>query len=533
MQARFALVLHSHIPYCRRSGTWPAGEEWLFEAMLETYLPLLLVQRGWQRDDIPSCISVGIVPVLAEQLADSYLQQRFGEYLDDKVQRADRDQQRFASDPKQQQVAHHWHARFCRLRSAWHEELGRDLLGAWRQLQEAGCCEIMTSAATHGFLPLLERDSAIRAQVAVGVETYRRFFGRDPRSFWLPECAYRPAVWSQAEQRERTSIDGWLRAAGLGQFVVEGVGITSAQPLDGQDDDAAHSLYRGHRLASGMVVFGRNEATGKQVWSPAGGYPGDPHYLEFHQKDPESGLRYWRVTGSDDKALYDPVAATERVDSHAHHFVGLVRQECERAAQQGVAAPVVVAPYDCELFGHWWHEGVDWLDRVLRLLASDDTVRSASLSETAAQPECVGPTIAMSASTWGLNSDDTVWRNQQHGWVWPLINDSSRQIERVLAQAQSRGQPHDQRGQRLLRQLCRELLLMQGSDWPFLLFTGQATEYANQRFHHHHQRLLKLLWAADNLDDTARLSDHDLQEFEEIDNAWPDLDWKLFLADGQ
>jgi len=159
-------------------------------------------------------------------------------------------------------------------------------------------------------------------------------------------------------------------------------------------------------------------------------------------------------------------------------------------------------------------------------------VRSATLSEVAAQPECVGPTIAMSASTWGLNSDDTVWRNPQHGWVWPLINDCSTHIERVVAQAQSRGQPRDARELRLLRQLCRELLLMQGSDWPFLLFTRQATEYANQRFHHHHQRLLKLLWAADDLDDTGRINDHDLREMEEIDCPWAELDWKLFAAAG-
>ena len=523
MPGTFSLMLHSHIPYCRKSGVWPAGEEWLFEAMHETYIPLLTALKSLLRDGIRPQVMVGLVPVLMEQLADPYMQGRFCDYLEDKLRRAREDARRFQAEPQRRDLARYWEERFEGVLRAFTDDFYRDILGTLKWLQEEGAIEVLTSAATHGFLPLLQRDSAIHAQVHLGVETYRRYFGRPPRGFWLPECAYRPAEAAPEAQRQRRGLDEWLALEGIEYTFVEGVGLERATFVDNRHAEEKPTTFRGYRLPSGLAVFGRNQETGAQVWSPDRGYPGDPYYLEFHIKDPDSGLRYWRVTGEGDKQLYDPGLARGRLEVHARHFADLVAETLARAA---FPEAVIVAPYDCELFGHWWHEGVDWLERVCRLLAASQDVAMHSLGPYLDQHREGLATVSMSPSTWGVNADFTVWQNPEHGWIWPYINASSLEMELILNQAR----PADARGERILRQMGRELLLMQGSDWPFLLYTTQAKEYANQRFHHHHQRFLKLLWAARDLTDQGRLSEEELQHIEDVDCPWQDLDYRLFEA---
>jgi 1,4-alpha-glucan branching enzyme len=529
MNTVFSLMLHSHIPYCRKSGVWPAGEEWLFEAMSETYLPLLMILRQFQMDYIRPRLMIGVVPVLAEQLADEYMKARFCRYMEEKIVRARSDAGRFRDDPSRRAMALYWLDRFQRIYRAYSEEFYRDILGTLKWLQDEGLVEIVTSAATHGLLPLMERDSSVFGQVRVGVETYRRYFSRNPRGFWLPECAYRPGEWSSEEGRMRKGIDEWLADEGIEYFFVESHGLTGAQFIQNLFHEPAPTTDRGYRLSSGIAVFGRNEATGRQVWSAPSGYPGDPNYLEFHCKDSESGLRYWKVTGCDQKGVYDVDRALERVNAHADHFISLLDEEGERAGQRVFEAPpVVVSPYDCELFGHWWHEGILWIDRLFRKLALEKRIRCMSLGDYLEQYGRGLSTIKMGSGTWGMGGDFVVWRNEEHGWVWPYINSSSKEAEAALRLLGEEGQRVDERTRRILRQLVRELLLLQGSDWPFLLFTAQAKEYANQRFHHHHQRLHRLLWAAKEMTDKRRLSDGELQAMEDVDSVWPEIDYELF-----
>ena len=530
MNAVFSLMLHSHIPYCRKSGVWPAGEEWLFEAMNETYIPLLMVLRQFQVDHIRPRLMIGVVPVLAEQLADEYMKARFCQYMEDKVARARWDVGRFRDDPARRTIARYWLDLFQRHYHAYSDEFYRDILGTLKWLQDEGLIEVLTSAATHGLLPLMERDSSIYAQVRIGVETYRAHFSRNPRGFWLPECGYCPGQWSAEEGRMRKGIDEWLADEGIEYFFVESHGLNGAELVQNLFHESAPTTDRPYRLSSGVAVFARNEATGRQVWSATSGYPGDPNYLEFHWKDPASGLRYWRVTGKDQKEFYDPDQALERVDAHADHFVSLLEQERDRAGQNVFEAPpVFVSPYDCELFGHWWHEGTLWIDRLFRKLTREKQVVCMSLGDYLDRYGRTLSTIRMESSTWGMEGDFTVWRNEEHGWIWPYINGSSKEAEETLLLLGKKGGRVDDRGRRILRQLVRELLLLQGSDWPFLLFTDQAKEYANQRFHHHHQRFHRLLWAAKDMADRRRLSDEDLQGMEDIDHVWPDIDYDLFL----
>ena len=529
METLFSLMLHSHIPYCRKSGVWPAGEEWLFEAMNETYVPLLMVLRQFQMERIRPRLMIGIVPVLAEQLADDYMKDRFCQYMEEKIARARTDAARFRDDLPRKAIALYWLDRFQRTYHAYSGEFYRDILGTLKWLQDEGLIEILTSAATHGLLPLMERDSSVFGQIRLGVETYRKYFSRSPKGFWLPECAYRPDEWSAEQGRMRKGIDKWLADEGIQYFFVESHGLTGAEFIRNLHHEGAPTTDRGYRLSSGIAVFGRNEATGRQVWSAASGYPGDPNYLEFHQKDPESGLRYCKVTGRDQKEIYDVNQALERVNAHADHFASVLEEEGKRAGRLTFEAPpVLVTPYDCELFGHWWHEGIPWIDRLFRKLTSEKRVRCMSLGDYLEQHGKGLSTISMGSSTWGMGGDFAVWRNKEHGWIWPYVNGSSKEAEDVLRLVGGEDQRLDDRGRRILRQLVRELLLLQGSDWPFLLFTTQAKEYANQRFHHHHQRFHKLLWAAKEMTDRRRLSDEELQAMEDVDSLFPDIDYGLF-----
>jgi 1,4-alpha-glucan branching enzyme len=527
----FSLMLHSHIPYCRKSGVWPAGEEWLFEAMTETYIPLLSILRLFQLQNLSPRITIGIVPILAEQLADPYMNDRFREYIENKIDRAQKDCERFQSDPKKYRVAQFHQKELSEVYRTYREEFHHNILGSFKWLQDENTVELITSAATHGFLPLLEQDSSIYAQVRLGIETFEKYFGVKPKGMWLPECAYRPREWSERENRQRRSIDEWLADEKIQYFFTEDIGILRSEILKSPLGEKTPNTYHGYKLESGVTVFGRNSATGKQVWSPDGGYPGDPYFREFHIKDPQSGLHYHRVTGALEKDIYIPRKAQEHLNLQADHFVGLLSKLAQDQTKNlDDMPPIIVSPYDSELYGHWWMEGVDWLEAVYtRLLKPGQTlITPLSPSEYIAQYGDTFSTIRMHPSTWGENGDFTVWLNKDHGWIWPYINGASREMEMVLENIDSNQIFVQSKQHRILKQLGRELLLMQGSDWPFLLYTEQAKAYANKRFHNHHQRFNKLLWASKNLAESGRISDGELSQMEDIDNPWSDLDYNIF-----
>lgn len=522
MIGHFSLMLHSHIPYCRKSGVWPAGEEWLFEAMNETYIPIISMLRKFQIQNRKPRIMIGIVPILAEQLSDKYMNDRFCEYMDDKIQRAENDIVRFRNDPLKLKVANFWAEKFINNFNAYKNDFYRDILGTLKWLQNEKVIEVLTSAATHGFLPLMKSDSSIHAQVEIGISTYEKHFNIKPKGFWLPECAYR------GKEGERPAIDDFLSEKGIQYTFIENVGIENAVFIENRNSETTPSTYKGYKLESGVCVFGRNKTTGKQVWSSEIGYPGDPNYREFHIKDPQSGLHYFRVTGNPEKEIYKPQSASESVKNQARHFFQLVKNKLlQNVDKNDLNLPIIVSPYDCELFGHWWLEGVEWMNNILDIMLNQTDVQLISLSDYIKENHENFSTIRMKPSSWGENSDFTVWNNPEHSWLWPYIDSCSVDFEKIINTFKFQKRNLDERGMRIMKQMAREKLLLEGSDWPFLLHTKQAKEYANQRFHNHHQRFNKLLWAAKNLDDKQRISDEELTDLEVLDNPWPELDLKL------
>jgi 1,4-alpha-glucan branching enzyme len=501
----FSLVLHSHIPYVLDHGSWPHGMDWIYEAAAETYIPVLRAFDSLADEGVAAAANISFTPVVAAQLKDPGFVRGFDEYLRMKVEiaRADRAWFERTGNPSLPLTAF-WEEWYDGLLRDFHGRFEEDIIASFRKLEDRGAVEILTSAATHGYLPLLGRDESVRHQILQGRHTHRQLFGREPRGFWIPECAYRPGYdWTPpfggAEARTRRGVDEILDGAGLGYFFVDAHLLRGGETLgvyaerfpglktlwetsrkespaptgSGADPYTAHMAY-----PSRLPFFARDEATGSQVWSRQMGYPGDGAYLEFHKKHYPGGLRYWRITGPGSdlavKDRYDPAAAEARVEAHAAHFAASL--ESALASRE---SGVVTALYDTELFGHWWFEGPRWLYAVMKKLAAG-TVRPVTASTCLERlpPRSV---VALPEGSWGQGGFHWVWLNEDTGWVWKRIyeiEDEARAIEAMPGPANPR----------LLRQFYREKFLLESSDWPFLISTGTARDYAEGRAAEHFSR---------------------------------------------
>ena len=552
----FTFVLHSHLPYARQSGMWPHGEEWIHEAIAETYVPLLNALYDLEEEGVPFAVTIGVTPILAEQLADPLIVDHFVHYAAERAAWAATDVDRFeqAGDSTMRDLArfyHHWYARTL---TSFQDRFERDLVGAFRRLQDAGRIEVATCAATHGYLPLLSRDSSIHGQLRTGVDAYRARFGRPPRAIWLPECAYRPAIVEDQDGRQirRPGLESFLAEENLQVFFSETHTVEGGRPVGKAAGEAigpygavprryAVSRPQEEQAEPGttfqpywvgdapgrVAVLGRNNRTGQQVWSASFGYPGDYYYREFHRKDGVSGLQYWRIGGAGvdlgDKPPYEPSRAADRVAEHVAHYVHLVEDLLTGYHRESGRFGVISSAYDTELFGHWWFEGVDWLKGVLRGLAGIESVELTTASRIVAEhpPEQV---MVLPESSWGAGGSHFTWLNVDTQWMWPPIHAAERRMEELVARHP------DAQGQRsaILAQAARELLLLQSSDWPFLVTTGQAKEYAGQRFTKHLERFNRL---ADLADQDGELNEGDQQflaKIAERDNPFPEIDYRVF-----
>ncbi|TFG07703.1 MAG: 1,4-alpha-glucan branching protein, partial [Promethearchaeota archaeon] len=426
----FGLVLHGHIPWCKKSGVWPAGESWLTEAMGEVYIPMLNALRELREHKINTAITINITPILAEQLADEYMKQRFSEYMEDLINRAKSDIERFRNDQERKQIAEYHLRNYEYILKSFYHDYYRDILGSFKWLQDEGMIELITCAATHAFLPLMEHDSGIFSQIELAVETHEKYFHSMPKGIWLPECAYRPKEYKDGKVRE--SIDYWLHNSGIKYFFVDSHGILNAEILEKRNEIKLNTNF-GYNLETGVSVFGRNTTTSKQVWDAQIGYPGNEYYREFHAKDHESGLYYWRITDKNtpksEKHLYNREKAQKTVVAHAHHFVSLLQEEIRSFNEQYDLKGIIVSPYDFELFGHWWMEGVDWLKKVFEFLHENPNIEMKTFSDYVLEYKEKFSVIKMKESSWGMGGHFEVWKNPEHGWIWPYINSSIKEFE--------------------------------------------------------------------------------------------------------
>lgn len=519
-----ALLLHAHLPFVRHPEHDEFHEEdWLFEAIVETYLPLLRVFRKLASDRVPVQVTLTLTPSLCAMLRDPLLQSRAERYLDRGVEISRLEIERTAGEPPLNELARFYHERFASARDFYLHTLRRDIVGAFAELQRDGVVEIITCAATHGFLPLMaDFPEAMRAQVMIGRDYHRECFGVDPAGIWLPECGYVPGV------------EAILQDANLRWFVVDAHGIMYGEPRP------RFAIFSPCYTPAGPAAFGRDRESSRQVWSARDGYPGDPAYRDFYRdigKDlpedylarvfPEvghrryTGIKYHRITGSEHKEYYRRDWAMGAVDAHAGHFVKSRADQLAHLRGMLPVEPIVLSPFDAELFGHWWFEGPEFLDQVLRRSALDQT---AFRLTTPTQYLARHPTlqvISPAASSWGNKGYSEVWLDPSNSWIYPHLHEAAR---RMTACARQHAGTHDKDTGRLLRQMARELLLAQSSDWAFLMKTGTAREYAEKRTKDHLLRFTRLYeLAAGGRRDEALLA-----ACENRDNLFPHLNWHYY-----
>jgi len=527
----FVLALHSHLPYVLNHGRWPHGSDWLCEAALDTYLPLLEQLEALSAEGTPVPLTIGFTPVLANQLASPVFTAEMEAFFAQRLAACDE------APPSVGPLVEFWRSRFKRLQALF-QKIDGDLVSAFRRLQERGLLEIIGSAATHGYLPLLARDESIRLQLAVGQGEHRRLFGVAPAGCWLPECAYRPGIEKHlAEAGFRyfftdahlahagTSLGGYGDIPlGAERFDAERHDASSPPAVRGKATRSPYRAYRVSRVASrgtkrGVAALVRDPRSSMQIWSRHQGYPGDEAYLEFHKIRWPGGLKLWRVSGPNvdlgAKRPYEPRVAFERAVNHASHFVHLLETLSSSDGKTKDRDGVIVAPFDTELFGHWWFEGADFLAATYRTLRGR-RVRAVTASQhLEAHPPRAA--VQLAEGSWGANGDHSMWRNKQTAWTWDRLRALEAAFWKAAPAALKRPAARP-----VLAQAARELLLAQSSDWQFIISTGAVVDYAERRFTLHAddaERLLGALAPKGSLEAGTRIAD----ELAKRDDLFPDV----------
>lgn len=517
-----AIVLHSHLPYVRHPEYEDFLEEdWLYEAITETYIPLIDVFNGLVRDGVDFRLTMTITPTLCSMLSDPLLQDRYVRHLELLIELADKEVERTRWEPVFNRLALMYQSSFRQARQLFLDRYNKNILAAFREFQDKGKLEILTCNATHGFLPLMEVcPGSVRAQVMVGAGNYERYFGRRARGMWLAECGYSPGV------------DNYLKEADIRFFFVDTHGILHASPRP------KYGVYAPIYCKSGVAAFGRDFESSKQVWSAIEGYPGDYQYREFYRdigfdldfeyikpyihKDGiriNTGIKYYRITGkSDNKEPYNPECAREKAASHAGNFMFNRERQAEYLLDVMKKKPLIVAPYDAELFGHWWYEGPMFLDFLFRKIHYDQkTIRPITPSEYLAEnPRNQVSTPSM--SSWGYKGYCEHWLDGSNDWIYRHLHKASeRMTEIVNAYPDAEGLLR-----RALNQALRELLLAQSSDWAFIMKTGTVVNYAVKRTKEHILRFTKLYEEIK----ANRIAESWLVDIEGKDNLFPEIDYR-------
>jgi len=521
-----ALVLHTHLPFVRHPEHPHFLEErWLFEAITETYLPLLERFQRLANDGVPFRLTMSFTPTLLAMLSDGLLQTRYLHYLEQLSELSAKEIERTRWLPPFHRLALFYHHRFATARRLYVESFRRNLIQPFRELSDRGLLEPIASCATHGYLPLMEvQPVAVRAQIAVGVRAFEQAFGKGPVGFWLPECGYHPGH------------ETFLKEFGIRYFLTDAHGILFGSPRP------KYGVYAPAICPNGVAAFGRDLESSKSVWSAEEGYPGDDEYRDFYRDIGfdldydyvrpylngdgarlNTGIKYYRITGkTDDKQPYDPDRAFERAAQHAGNFLFNRERQVEHLRSIMDRAPLIVSPYDAELFGHWWFEGPDWLELLVRKIHVDQRTIELIAPSDYVQRYPTNQVLEPTMSSWGNGGYSDVWLSGANDWIYRHLH---KMAERMTEQANAHPRPDPLRA-RILTQMAKELLLAQSSDWAFILKTQTHTAYAYRRLRDHLARFGALYDASRQ----GQADDAWLSEIEAKDNLFPFLDYRLYAT---
>lgn len=478
-------VLHAHLPFVRHPE-YPRflEEDWLYEGISETYLPLLRMFRRLKADNVPFNLTFSISPTLAAMLSDDLLQERYIQHVDRLLELGEKEIDRTVGEPEVNKLAKMYYELFKSNREDFIGIYKKNILNGFKEFEKSGNLELITTSATHAFLPCYQDfPSAIRSQVQIAVDSHIHHFGKVPSGFWLPECGFYPGV------------EDYLKESDLNYC------FSSAHAVLFAEDKPKAGVYAPVHCKNGTAVFARDIASSKSVWSPIDGYPGDVDYRDFYRDigydlpldyigpyihddkiRVNTGYKYFRITGknTDDKRTYNVDSAMAKVADHAENFIYNRKKQVNHVSEYMDKHPIVVSPFDAELFGHWWFEGPQWLEAVFRLAAEDEDISLITPSEylkNEKNPEQVNPVF----SSWGNNGFSEVWLDGSNDWIYPLIHGAMKKMEDLI----ERFPDETSLKKRILDQAAREILLAQSSDWPFIMYMGTTVSYATKRVKQH------------------------------------------------
>ena len=520
-----SFVLHAHLPFVHHPESEDYLEEqWLYEAISETYIPLLTNFQKLVDENVDFKITMSLTPPLLNMLDNKLLQKRYIKYLKKHIELAKKELKRTLYDERLNSLSKYYVDRYSNDLHLFKDVYNCNLISAFKHFQDIGVLEIITCGATHGYFPILyTTEQTVKAQIAVGVQTYKKYFGKNPRGIWLPECGYVPEA------------DKYLREFGIQYIITESHGILYADPTP------IYGTFAPIVSPDGIVAFGRDMESSRQVWSSINGYPGDFNYREFYrdigyEADYEyikpyiasngarvhTGIKYYRITGkTENKDYYNLQWAKDSAEKQAGHFLDSRTAQINNLAPLMENPPIILCPYDAELYGHWWYEGPYCLYILFKKIHFDqDNFKLITPGEYIDKY----PLIQQSTpcrSSWGANGYSEVWLNPTNDYVHRHLHVAG---DRMVELCHTFPNENDTIKREALNQCARELLLAQSSDWLFIITNGTMVDYAKKRIKDHIGRFTKLYnqIKADEIDKDF------LKSIQKKDCIFPEIDYMIY-----
>lgn len=519
---RLNIILHAHLPFVRHPE-FPKflEEDWLYEAINESYLPQLRMMYKLRAKNVPFKLVYSISPTLCFMLQDELLKERFAHYMESRIELGEKEIQRLGAD-EAGKLAQRYLANLRENYSFYQDECNTDILQAFNSLSNSGHLELITTSATHAYLPIYKNQPvAVNAQIETGVLNHTRIFDKSCEGFWLPECGYYPGLEYFLKHHQIR----WTSVASQAFFLSENEPQNNYVPV---------------KSPNGVCFFARDFNLTNLVWSSTEGYPADSDYREFYRDigydlpldyiapyihQPEirifTGFKYWAITGKTaEKRIYNPEKATEKALLHAKDFICNVKAKGTEIGSILKENPVYTLSFDSELFGHWWYEGVQWLENLICLASEDNQLEFITPSYYLEEKHNL-KTLQPGFSSWGAGGYSQVWLdNSSNAWICKYTTKVAKQMSELA----TRFPMQTSLKKRFLTQAARECLLAMSSDWPFIIHNHSSEEYARKRVTGHLQNFFSVY---ENMSKNA-VNTEWLVKSEKRNNIFPDLDYNIF-----
>ena len=520
-----SFILHAHLPFIHHPESEDYLEEqWLYEAISETYIPLLTNFEMLVNEKVDFRITMSVTPPLLYMLDNKLLQNRYIKYLEKHIELAKKEIERTTYDKRVNDLSKYYFERYSNDLKLFRDKYNCNLIQAFKYFQDIGVLEIITCGATHGYFPILyTTEQTVKAQIAVGVQTYEKYFGRKPKGIWLPECGYVP------------ESDKYLKEFGIDFIIMESHGILYADPAP------VFGTFAPIVSPNGVIAFGRDIESSRQVWSSINGYPGDFNYREFYRDigyeadydyikpyiasngaRVHTGIKYYRITGkTEEKDYYNVQWAKDSAEKQAGHFLDCRTAQIDFASKYTQNPPIILCPYDAELFGHWWYEGPYWLYILFKKIYYNNTnfkliTPSEYINKYPIIQECTP-----CRCSWGANGYSEVWLNGLNDYAIKHLHHLG---EKMVELANNYKNETDSLKLRVLNQCAREVLLAQSSDWLFIITNGTMVDYAKKRIKDHVGRFNRFY------EELTRneIDEKFLEYVEKQDCVFDDIDFRIY-----